>query len=64
MFNDNVKAHSLGPDGVYTRVARPAKAQRCRVQEALQEEARRRTSQALDRAGVTFRPAHADSSGA
>ncbi len=57
MFNDNVKARTLGADGEYTRIQPPATAPRCRVQQSLQEEARRRTTQVLDRAGVTFRPA-------
>ena len=57
MFRDNVKARVLGPDGVYTRASATADDSPCRVQVALQEDARRRTAQAIERAGVTFRPA-------
>jgi len=56
MFRDNVKARVLGPDGTYTRISSPSGDQACRVQVLLQEEARRRTAQAVDRAGVTFQP--------
>jgi polyphosphate kinase len=56
MFRDNVKARVLGSDGVYTRVSPAGTDPICRVQVTLQEEARRRTAQAIDRAGVTFRP--------
>ena len=57
MFRDNVKARVLGPDGIYTR--RPAAERKtpCRAQVVLQEEARRRMAQALERAGVSLRPA-------
>jgi polyphosphate kinase len=59
MFRDTVKARRLEPDGTYTRV-RPAENEpRCRVQQMLQEEARRRTSQARERAGVSFAPERA-----
>ena len=57
MFRDNVKGRWLGPDGVYRRAARTADEPPCRVQNVLQEEARRRMAAALERAGVTFRPA-------
>jgi len=57
MFRDNVKGRWLGPDGVYRRAARTADEPPCRVQHVLQEEARRRMAAALERAGVTFRPA-------
>jgi polyphosphate kinase len=56
MFRDNVKARVLGSDGVYTRVLAAASDPACRVQTLLQEEARRRAAQAIERAGVTFRP--------
>ena len=56
MFRDNVKARALGSDGVYTRVQRAPTEPPYRLQTALQEEARRRAAQAIDRAGVTFRP--------
>ncbi len=56
MFRDNVKARALGADGRYTRVLPPAGDPRCRVQSLLQEEAKRRSAQAVERAGVTFRP--------
>ncbi len=61
MFRDTVKARSLGPDGVYTRVAGGVDEAPFRVQQVLQDEALRRTAHALERAGVTFRPAHGDS---
>jgi hypothetical protein len=56
MFRDNVKARVLGSDGVYTRVLAAASDPACRVQTLLQEEARRRAAQAIERAGVTFQP--------
>jgi polyphosphate kinase len=56
MFRDNVKARALGADGTYTRVSAARTDQICRVQVMLQEEARRRTTQAIERAGVTFQP--------
>ena len=62
MFRDTEKARSLGPDGVYTRAAGSANDTPCRVQQLLQEEARRRAAQAIERAGVTFRAARGDSS--
>ena len=60
MFRDNVKARVLGPDGTYTRRAPTTDEGSCRVQMALQEDARRRTAQAIERAGVTFKPAGGD----
>jgi polyphosphate kinase len=57
MFRDNVKARILGSDGAYTRAAPAPKEAPYRVQVVLQEEARRRSAQAIERAGVTFRPA-------
>ena len=59
MFRDNVKARCLGADGVYERKGRASNEQPFRVQQHLQEEARRRTSLARERAGVTFRPERA-----
>ena len=56
MFRDNVKARVLGADGRYARVSPSAADPRCRVQSLLQEEAKRRAAQAVERAGVTFRP--------
>jgi polyphosphate kinase len=56
MFRDNVKARVLGPDGEYTRVTPGKGDTACRVQMVLQEEARRKEAQAIERAGVTFRP--------
>ena len=56
MFRDNMKARALGPDGVYTRASPGPAEPACRVQVMLQEEARRRAAQAIERAGVTFRP--------
>jgi polyphosphate kinase len=57
MFRDNVKARVLGPDGTYVRAAPGPNESRCRVQVLLQDEAQRRAAQAIERAGVTFRPA-------
>jgi len=53
MFRDTAKARRLHPDGTYTRVA-PHGEPRYRVQQVLQDDARRRVAQARDRAGVTF----------
>jgi polyphosphate kinase len=57
MFRDTTKARRLGPDGRYTRVTPAEGEPPYRVQQALQEEAQRRMAQAIERAGVTFRPA-------
>ena len=57
MFRDTVKGRWLGPDGAYARAARTPGEAPYRVQVALQDEARRRAAQALDRSGVAFRPA-------
>jgi polyphosphate kinase len=57
MFRDNVKARRLGADGVYTRVARQRGEPLFRVQQALLDDARRRMASAVERVGVTFRPA-------
>ena len=57
MFRDNVKARVLNPDGTYTRrVAAPGETT-CRVQQSLQDEARRSAMLARDVAGVYFEPA-------
>ena len=56
MFRDTVKARWLGTDGVYRRRPLAPGEAPFRVQEHLQEEARRRASLARDRAGVSFRP--------
>jgi polyphosphate kinase len=56
MFQDNVKARALQPDGTYVRAVRAAGEPACRVQVILQEDARRRMAQAIERAGVTLRP--------
>jgi polyphosphate kinase len=56
MFQDTVKGRSLGRDGVYTRAVRPRGEPPYRAQLALQDEARRRAAQALDRTGVSFAP--------
>ena len=63
MFRDNVKARCLRPDGTYERKPRAANEQPFRVQQHLQEEARRRSSLARERAGVTFRPERAENAG-
>lgn len=62
MFRDNVKARCLRPDGVYERKRRAAAEEPFRVQQHLQEEARRRTSLARERVGVTFSPERAEHS--
>ena len=61
MFRDNVKARRLRPDGTYERKARAAGEAPFRVQQYLQEEARRRTTIARDRAGISFSPERAES---
>ena len=60
MFRDNVKARWLRADGTYERKERAPGEQPFRVQQHLQDEARRRTSLARDRQGVTFSPEEAD----
>ena len=57
MFRDTVKARWLDADGVYRRRPIAPGETPFRVQEHLQEEARRLASLARDRAGVTVRPA-------
>ena len=56
MFRDNVKARCLRPDGSYERKAPQPGEPPFRVQQHLQEEARRRAMLARDRAGVAFLP--------
>jgi len=56
MFQDNVKARVLQPDGSYVRAKRASGEPACRVQVMLQDDARRRMAQAIERAGVTLRP--------
>ena len=60
MFRDNVKARCLRPDGSYERKAPQAGEPPFRVQQHLQDEARRRAMIARDRAGVTFSPETSD----
>jgi len=56
MFRDNVKARWLAADGIY-RKRKPAAGEAAfRVQQHLQEEARRLSSLARGRTAVTFRP--------
>ena len=56
MFRDNVKARWLGADGVYRRRERARDEPPFRVQQHLQEEARRSASLARERVGVILRP--------
>jgi polyphosphate kinase len=56
MFRDTVKSRWLGSDGVYRRRPLAHGEAPFRVQEHLQEEARRLASLARDRAGIAFRP--------
>jgi polyphosphate kinase len=56
MFKDNVKARRLGVDGVYAGPQRARGEPPFRVQQALQDESRRRLAAAVERQGVTFRP--------
>jgi polyphosphate kinase len=56
MFRDTVKSRWLDADGVYRRRPLAHGEVPFRVQEHLQEEARRLASLARDRAGVSFRP--------
>ena len=61
MFRDNVKARCLRADGTYERKQPAPGEQPFRVQQHLQDEARRRTTLARDRKGVTFSPEEANS---
>jgi polyphosphate kinase len=56
MFQDNTKAHELGADGVYRRKVPAPGEPRIRVQQILQDHARRDAALTRDRAGVRFRP--------
>src|SRR5262245_49029559 len=56
MFRDNVKARWLAADGVYCRRERAADEPPFRVQQHLQDEARRQGSLARERVGVILRP--------
>jgi len=56
MFKDNVKARWLGADGVYKRHKRPKGEEPCRVQHALQDEARKAAALARDRTGIVLVP--------
>jgi hypothetical protein len=56
MFRDTVKGRWLGADGIYRRRAPAAGERPCRVQQELQDEARRAALVARDAAGVAFRP--------
>ena len=56
MFRDTVKSRWLGADGVYRRRPLAHGESPFRVQDHLQDEARRLASLARDRAGVSFRP--------
>ena len=62
MFRDNVKARRLRADGSYERKARAGGDAPFRVQQYLQDEARRRSTLARDRAGISFSPERAESS--
>jgi polyphosphate kinase len=56
MFRDTVKSRWLGADGVYRRRQPFAEHATFRVQQALQDEARRFAAVAGDATGVAFRP--------
>ena len=56
MFKDTVKARWLTADGSYERRPPASGEAPCRVQESLQEEARRRATVTRERAGIVFRP--------
>jgi polyphosphate kinase len=60
MFRDNVKARWLGPDGVYRKRPPVPDEPPFRVQQYLQEEARRLSTLARGRAGVVLRPEERD----
>jgi polyphosphate kinase len=62
VWRDNVKARCLRSDGAYERKKRPRNDQPFRIQQYLQDEARRRMSQMRERAGVTFRPERSEQS--
>ena len=56
MFRDTMKSQWLGPDGVYRRRRPGPDEPAFRVQQALQEDARRAASLAGNETGVAFRP--------
>jgi polyphosphate kinase len=56
MFLDNVKAWTLGADGVYRQKAVPRGRDAFRVQQHLYEEAKRAGALARNRSAITFRP--------
>jgi polyphosphate kinase len=56
MFRDNVKARCLDADGIYRRREPAAGEPPFRVQQHLQDEARRLSTLARGRSGVVFRP--------
>jgi polyphosphate kinase len=62
MFRDTVKARWLGADGVYRRRRPRAGETKCRVQQMLQEDAKRAATAARQRGTVAFQPQEADSS--
>jgi polyphosphate kinase len=58
MFRDTVTSRWLGPDGVYRRRPPGPNEPVFRVQQGLQEDARRAASVAGNHTGVAFRPAN------
>jgi polyphosphate kinase len=60
MFRDTAKAWTLGPDGGYRRKTPPPGEAPFRVQQWLQDEARRTVAAAQERAGVTLQPQTTD----
>lgn len=56
MFRDNVKARRLMPDGSYKRIRRTKEEPAFRVQQFLQDEAKRAADLARERESVTFQP--------
>jgi len=56
MFRDNVKARQLQPDGSYRRRVASAGEDYFRVQQVMQDEAKRVAQLARENAGVTFTP--------
>jgi polyphosphate kinase len=56
MFRDTAKSWTLGSDGVYRKRGPTLDAPSFRVQQALQDEARRAASRAGEHVGVTFQP--------
>jgi polyphosphate kinase len=59
MFRDNVKARRLGADGTYRRVKRARGDAPFRVQQFLQDEAKRAADAARERAATVFEPVDA-----